>query len=871
MVAYFCVIAPPILKSTSAAIADSPHVIKSQDKTQALVEQGKRLYEAGEFSHAADVLQKASTVFEANGDSLQAAMTLSNLSLAYQQLSLWNLAEDALSQSLNLLQGLQNSQERSKILAQTLDVRGQLQLAQGKTESALMTWQDAAQIYRKIGESTALTRNRINSAQALQALGNYRQANKLLTEVSQTLKNQPSSPVKIAQLLSLGNVLQVVGDLKESQQVLEQSLALAKASQLTQMESEILFSLGNTARAQKKFPKALNEYQQAASLSSQPLIRVQAYLNQLNLLIATKQFSNNLILLPQIQSAIADLPASRRAVEVKINFAQNLMKLGSRGEDTGTRGHGDRANGKLSTSSSSVFQTAARVLTEAVQQAQSLQDRRSESYALGTFGELYEQNHQFLDAQKLTEKALFIAQDINVGDIAYQWQWQMGRLRKQQGDLTGAIAFYSQAFKTLQSLRRDLVAINPDIQFSFRESVEPVYREFVTLLLQTGNRGQGNPSQDNLRQARFAIESLQLAELDNFFRSACLEPNQELDPVVDQKDRQAAVIYPIILPNSLEVILKLPNQDLHHYKTFIAQDKVNDIVENIRKNLQDVTQTAQVKRLSQQVYNWLIRPVEAQLSKNGIKTLVFVLDGELRNVPMAVLFDQEQQKYLVEKYAIAVTPGLQLLAPQPLQAVKLNALTAGVTQAHSIDNRKFPQLKNVPRELKEIQLEIPKSEKLLNQQFTENNLQNQLQTDPYTIVHLATHGEFSSDPEKTFILMWDKLLQVKEFDKLLRVSDRKRSNAIELLVLSACKTAEGDKQAALGLAGVAVRAGTRSTLATLWAVNDESTADLMSQFYRELKTGVNKAEALQRAQLAVFAKDKNPFFWGPFVLVGNWL
>jgi CHAT domain-containing protein len=331
------------------------------------------------------------------------------------------------------------------------------------------------------------------------------------------------------------------------------------------------------------------------------------------------------------------------------------------------------------------------------------------------------------------------------------------------------------------------------------------------------------------------------------------------------------VIYPVILPNSLDVILKLPNQDLRHYRTLIAQDKVEGIVEDLREYLKDVTRTAQVKQQSQQIYDWLIRPAETELAKSGIKTLVFVLDGALRNVPMAVLYDFQRQKYLVEKYAIALTPGLQLLDPKPLQQVRLNALTAGVVEERTIDGRKFLPLENVPRELEGIQSEIHSSKELLNQQFTETNLQNQLVKAPFSVVHLATHGEFSSDPEKTFILTWDALLNVNQFDNLLRDSDENRSSTIELLVLSACKTAEGDKRAALGLAGVAVRAGARSTLATLWSVDDRSTADVMSEFYRELSAGVNKAEALQRAQLAVFAKQKSPYFWAPFVLVGNWL
>ncbi|NMG09336.1 CHAT domain-containing protein, partial [Brasilonema sp. UFV-L1] len=525
----------------------------------------------------------------------------------------------------------------------------------------------------------------------------------------------------------------------------------------------------------------------------------------------------------------------------------------------------------------SLLRTSAQILASAVQQAQSLQDKRAESYAFGTLGNLYEINQQFPEAQKLTEKALFMAQSLHASDIVYQWQWQLGRIHNQQGDQKGAMSYYSQAFNTLQTLRSDLVAINPDMQFSFRESVEPVYRELVALLLQTENESieyqenQKPENPKNLQQARFVMESLQIAELDNFFRSACLTAKQELDPVVDKKDPRSAVFYPIILPDRLEVILKLPNQDLRHYKTVIAEEKVEGVVENLREYLRDVTRTSQVKQLSQQIYDWLIQPASADLNKSGIKTLVFVLDGVLRNIPISVLYDKQQQKYLVEKYAIAVAPGLQLLEPKPLQKIKLNTLVAGVAAERALENRKFPPLENVPRELKQIQSQVPKTEELLNQKFTENNLQNQLQFAPFAVVHLATHGEFSSDPEKTFVLTWDKLLKVKEFDNLLRVSDTKRSSTIELLVLSACKTALGDKRAALGLAGVAVQAGARSTLATLWSVDDEYTADLMSRFYQELKAGVNKAEALRRAQLAVFAQQKSPYFWAPFVLVGNWL
>ncbi len=145
------------------------------------------------------------------------------------------------------------------------------------------------------------------------------------------------------------------------------------------------------------------------------------------------------------------------------------------------------------------------------------------------------------------------------------------------------------------------------------------------------------------------------------------------------------------------------------------------------------------------------------------------------------------------------------------------------------------------------------------------------------MVHIATHGQFSSEPDQTYILAWKKLLKLKDLENLIRRSVPNQSSPIELLILSACETAKGDKRATLGLAGMAVRAGARSTLATLWPVRDESTAKLMQEFYRQLKNNpqITKAEALQQAQLALWKNETLewylPYFWASYVLVGNWL
>ena len=213
-----------------------------------------------------------------------------------------------------------------------------------------------------------------------------------------------------------------------------------------------------------------------------------------------------------------------------------------------------------------------------------------------------------------------------------------------------------------------------------------------------------------------------------------------------------------------------------------------------------------------------------------------------------------------------------MLKPKSLQTAKLNILMAGVSEKRLINNQQFNPLNNVEIELDAIKSQIPNSKKLLNQSFTDTNLEKQVDSAKYNVVHIATHGNFSSNLEEAYILTWNKLLKIEDFDKLFQINTNIDSQAIELLVLSACETANGDKRATLGLSGIAIRAGARSTLASLWAVEDESTAQLASQFYQELQNNqLNKAKALQQAQIKLLNNNKPPLVWAPYVLVGNWL
>ncbi len=183
----------------------------------------------------------------------------------------------------------------------------------------------------------------------------------------------------------------------------------------------------------------------------------------------------------------------------------------------------------------------------------------------------------------------------------------------------------------------------------------------------------------------------------------------------------------------------------------------------------------------------------------------------------------------------------------------------------------FGALPAVDLEVAEIRAQFP-SEVLLNADFTNPNIEKEIEDVPFSVVHLATHGQFSSNAEDTFILTWNNRLQIRELERLLQ--QRELQTPVELLVLSACQTAKGDNRAALGMAGVAVRSGARSTIASLWSVQDRSTAELMSRLYQELnQPQASRTEALRQAQLSLLntADYAHPYYWAPFVLIGNWL
>ena len=241
---------------------------------------------------------------------------------------------------------------------------------------------------------------------------------------------------------------------------------------------------------------------------------------------------------------------------------------------------------------------------------------------------------------------------------------------------------------------------------------------------------------------------------------------------------------------------------------------------------------------------------------------------------MSLLYDSKKQEYLIQKdYDIALSSGLQLTAPKPLTKEPIKVLAAGVTR--DFPEYRFPPIPKVADELETIKNIFDKSEILLNRDFTQNSLQQKLQESDFPVVHLATHGQFGSTSDQTFILSGaetgNPLINVNQFNNLLQVGSLRRSQPIELLVLSACNTGRGriTGDGVIGLSRSFIAAGIPTVVVSLWAVPDAPTEALMVQFYKLWQEGVGKAYALRQAMIEMIVKHPHPKNWGAFIVLGT--
>ena len=722
----------------------------------------------------------------------------------------------------------------------------------GDFEQAALNWAEASRLYERGGEIRRQSEALVYLSQVNQALGRYKEAGENL-ELALGLAEKAGDRTQVASVLgALGNLYIATGPQETALKNLNEGLRIARELNNQDLSATILNNLGNLLTAQKKYPEAIAAYNESASLAksrNNHVLAGKALINAATASMQNKQYKEAKTLLDNALDEI-------RVLEPSHDKASGLISIGLAYNDL---------RSKLPDSRDALLLLAHETFSEATTIADSIGDRRTSSYAWGYLGKLYEDERRYDEALQLTRRATFAAQQINAPESLYRWEWQTGRLLTKQGNIDDAIGAYRRAVRTLQSIRLELSASYGTPQASFREEMGPVYFELVDLLLQRGQSLQ-DPKQvvPYLVEARDTVELFKAAELRDYFRDDCVDTALSKVTKLDVVAKTTAIIYPILLSDRTELLVALPT-GLKQVSVPVGTETVTKEVRELRRKLEKRT-TREYLPHAQQVYDWLIRPIEPDLAASSIDTLIFVPDGALRTIPMAALHDGKQ--FLIAKYAVGITPSLNLTDPRPLNRQDMKVLAVGVTEAV----QGFPALPNVSEELSDLH-KLLGSTNLVDRQFLTANFEKELKEKQFSIVHVASHGEFSNDVDNTFLLTFDDKISLDRLNQMVGVF-RFRDDPLELLTLSACDTAAGDDRAALGLAGMAIKAGARSALATLWNINDEAAVDLVIDFYRELKDSpISRAAALQRAQLKLINNPRyeHPGFWSPFLMINNWL
>jgi CHAT domain-containing protein len=730
--------------------------------------------------------------------------------------------------------------------------KGGAEFRTGNFERALEASQRASVIYETAGNREGQIKAFVQGAEAQLALGRYPNALEALHRALDLAKKTNSPSLIATVTASIGNAYGLAGRPAEAEQLLKSSIDVAIKANDFAIAASALNNLGNLLAWQHRFAGGADAYEraiEAADKAGDNDIVVRASANLARARLNDGRYNEAARLLAQARDKINALGSTHDRAYALISMGRLYAQLS---EVPGP-------------SSGELERQAYKAFTDAVATAESINDQHALSYALGYMGELYEKAKRYDQAQQLTQQAVLAAQRVDAPVALYRWYWQTGRLLNAQGNTEAAITAYQNAVSILRTIRQDLTTGYGGAGVSFRETVGPVYFELADLLLQRS--GQiSDPAQvkQHLVDARDAVESLKGAELEDYFQDDCVARLRAKTTGIDQLAPQTAAIYPIILPDRTELLLSTP-QGLKRFTAKVDADTLTKEVRTFRQLLEKRT-THQYLPHAQKLYGWIIGPLESELARQNIDTLVIVPDGPLRTIPMAALYDGKQ--FLGARYALATTPGLKLTDPRPIERQNVRIMINGLTE--SVQG--FPALPYVAEEVKNIS-SMYGGIVLENKDFIVPKMEKALTKKTYSIVHIASHGQFSSNIDKTFILTYDSKLSMNALENFLGLA-KFRDEPVELLTLSACQTAAGDDRAALGLAGVAVKAGARSAVATLWTVNDPASALLISEFYRQLENpSVSKAKALQQAQLKLIQdpRYRHPGYWSPFLLIGNWL
>jgi len=691
-------------------------------------------------------------------------------------------------------------------------------------------------------------------ANALKAIGRHNDAFDILKPFDSNAKKYPPE-LSVRLKNSIGNILAYYSQAEEASKYFEQSMKIAIQSGYPLLYCETLNEIGllyaiymdrpaYKKKSTKYFNEALNCLRRHES--GQSSFHARLLIN----LAKTYVMTNHNKSIPTLKKALAYI-SKFPDTYMKGMLLSDIAYLYEYGKKGKTKAHIKKAY--------EIYQQMETINN-------CINDNRLASRLYLRLAGLYEKDQQIKQAMKLTQKSIFHAQQIPSQHSLYLSCWQLARLHKKADNLEKAIKQYSQAIEYLSPIRKQIYNSELTKKNVFDQNIKPVYLELSELYFEMADAVKMNSAlyDEYIQQIWTIMDQVKAAELEDIFNDPCVTYHKDTDLKLDDTPESVAIIYFIPFSRQPALIMRLPN-GFRHLRLNIETSNFTEKIYQLRK---DILDWGNFETNAAELYNLIIAPIYNDLKRQNVKTLVIASDGAMCLIPFSVFF-MPDERFLIEEFEIVTIPALHLTRMDEVNRQNPMGLICGLTEERKVGNIRFVELPLIKQEVEDIGQIIP-GKVLLNNDYTFARLKKEMEEANYSAVHLATHGEFGSIPEKTFLVTQNSLMTMNDLEGLIK----KRSGySIDLLTLSACQTAIGDSRAAFGLAGIAVKAGANCAVATLWSVDDFASQKIFTSFYRNVfEKKYTKAKAMQQAQLKFFNDPRlwQPVMWSAFLVIGNW-
>ena len=830
----------------------------------------------GQYPQALGFFQQALALVKAMGDRLGESITLNNIGLVYDHLGEYPRALEFYQQALTLRRQIGDRSGEGIILNNIGGSYNRL----GEYPKALAFYQQALTLLKEMGDRPGESSTLNNIGSIYYQLGQYPRALEFYQQALALRQEIGDRPGESLTLNNIGLIYYQLGQYAKASAFYQQALAIFKQIGDRSGESLTLHNIGGVYNRLGDYTKALAFYQQALALRRQIGDR-NGEGNTLN---------NMGLLYDRLGDYTKALAFYQQALALR-------RQIGDRnGEGTTLNNIGYTLAAQKQPELAIVFLKQAVSTYEAIREnLQKLPREQQQSYTetvAHTYRQLADlllQHDRILEAQQVLD--LLKVQELedylrNVRGDAKKLEY----LRPEDEILKQ----YSELQKTMIEIGRELTELRKldgknALSLTQKQKLEKLDELERNINRQFNEFIESKLVQDQVTQlSRTASkQNLNLEDLN-----ALRDDLRKLD---------AVLLYPLILEDRLELVITTPNSPpLRRTVKNLKREELNRVIADYRSALEQPGSNAQAQ--AQQLYTWLIKPLEADLQQAQPKTIIYAPDGQLRYIPLAALHDGKQ--WLIQRYRInnitarSVTDFHTVPAKQP--RILAGAFGPQATTVKVGDQEfHFHGLPAASQEVKTLVAAIPGTLGLLNQDFSRSSTLQRLNS--FNIIHLATHGKFVvGRAETSFILLGNRQSDIVTLDEIKNLT----MNNVDLVVLSACETGVGGKlgngEEILGLGYQFQRAGARAAIASLWQIDDGGTQVLMNAFYAALQKGMTKAQALQEAQKALITgnystvggqrsdikiidirtgQDRSigsntlhhPYYWAPFILIGNGL